>query len=134
MAIWGIPFIVIGQYMIWGRFFYDGWLKRRTYYGITNRRLIVLQESTKRKICSMYIDKIPSIERNGSFTGTLCFGTKYPMIDGGRRRTQNWSRFYVGDVPVFADIDDADSVYQLILDLSERARTRQSDPVGVFHS
>jgi len=33
MALWGVPFVVIGQYLIWGRFVYDGWLKRRTYYG-----------------------------------------------------------------------------------------------------
>ncbi len=134
MALWGIPFVVIGQYLIWGRFFYDGWLKRRTYYGITNRRLIVLQQSTKRKTCSLYIDAIPSVERNGSFTGTLSFGSKFSFTTGRGQRRQNWSRFYVGDVPVFADIDDAESVYRLILDLSEKARTRQSAPVGAFHS
>jgi len=134
MALWGIPFIVIGQYMIWGRFVYDGWLKRRTYYGITNRRLIVLQEATKRKSCSMYLDAIPSVERNGSFTGTLSFGTKYPIVPGRSRKNLNLSRFYVGDVPVFADIDDAESVYRLILDLSAKARTRQNEPVGAFHS
>jgi hypothetical protein len=38
MSLWGIPFVVIGKYMIWGRFFDDGWLKPRTYYGATNRR------------------------------------------------------------------------------------------------
>ena len=28
MVIWGIPFIVMGQYLIWGRFLHDAWLKR----------------------------------------------------------------------------------------------------------
>jgi hypothetical protein len=133
MALWGIPFVVIGQYMIWGRFVYDGWLKRRTYYGITNRRLVVVQESTRRKTCSMYIDAIPSIERDGSFTGTLWFGSKYQATAGRGQRSRNVSRFYVGNVPVFADIDDADSVYRLILDLSEKSRSRQNDAVGAFH-
>lgn len=134
MAIWGIPFVVIGQYMIWGRFIYDGWLKRRTYYGITNRRVIVLQEAIKRKTCSMYLDAIPSVERDGSFTGTLWFGTKYTMTRG--QRAQAWSRFSVRNVPVFADIDDADSVYRMILDLTEKAKSRPSDAVaaGVFRS
>jgi hypothetical protein len=39
MVLWGIPFLVIGNYMVRGRFLHDAWLKRRTYYGITNRRL-----------------------------------------------------------------------------------------------
>jgi hypothetical protein len=41
MVLWGVPFVVIGQYMIWGRFLYDAWLKPRTYYGITNRRVLM---------------------------------------------------------------------------------------------
>ena len=42
MVLWGVPFVVIGQYMVWGRFLYDAWLKPRTYYGITNRRVLIL--------------------------------------------------------------------------------------------
>ena len=132
MAIWGVPFIVIGQYMMWGRFVYDGWLKRRTYYGVTDRRLVVVQEGTKRKTCSMYLDAIPSVERAGSYTGTLWFGSKYPVIATSGQRIRNTSRFYVGNVPIFADIDDAVSVYRLILDLSEKCRTHQSAPAGAF--
>jgi hypothetical protein len=132
MALPGLAFVLIGQYMIWGRFVYDGWLKRRTYYGITNRRLILLQETTKRKTCSMYLDAIPSVERDGSFTGTLWFGTKYTMTRG--QRGQSWSRFSVRNVPVFADIDDAESIYRLILDLSDKARSGQSKAAAVFHS
>src|SRR5580658_10467386 len=44
MAIWGIPFIIMGQYMIWGRFIADGWSKRKTYSAITDRRVLVVQE------------------------------------------------------------------------------------------
>jgi len=116
MALWGIPFVVIGQYFIWGRFFYDAWLKRRTYYAITNRRVLILQEGWKRKTSSTYLDAIPTIEREGSATGTLWFGAKYPMIAGRGQRSRSMSRVRIGDVPVFADIDDVDSVYRLALD------------------
>ncbi|HEY6263813.1 MAG TPA: hypothetical protein VIW93_03335 [Candidatus Acidoferrum sp.] len=44
MVIWGVPFVLIGQYMIWGRFLNDAWLKRRTYYAITNKRLLIVQD------------------------------------------------------------------------------------------
>ncbi len=124
MAIWGIPFIVIGQYMIWGRFLYDAWLKRRTYYAVTNRRVMAVQEGWKRKASSMYLEAIPSIDREGATTGTLWFGTKYPMFTGrgSGKKTRNMSRFYLGDVPVFADIDDVDSVYRLVWELREKMR------------
>jgi hypothetical protein len=131
MAIWGIPFVLIGQYLIWGRFFYDGWLKRRTYYAVTNRRVLIVQEGWKRKTSWMYLEAIPSINRDGMMTGTVWFGPKNPIIRGrgSGRRARNISHFYLGDVPVFADIDDVDSVYRVIWELREKAR-KESNAAG----
>lgn len=126
MAIWGIPFIVIGQYMIWGSFLYDAWLKRRTYYAVTNRRILILQEGWKRKTNSMYLESIPTIERDGTAIGTLWFGTKYPVIAGRGQKTRSMSRFEIKDVPVFADIEDVGGVQRLVQDLRERARKESS--------
>jgi hypothetical protein len=126
MALWGLPFVVIGQYLIWGRFIYDRWLKKRTYYGVTNRRVLIVQEGWKRKISSSYLEFIPVIEREGERTGTLWFGTKYPVIAGKGQKTRSMSRFSVGDVPVFADVDDVDTVYRMIVDLRDKAKLVQN--------
>src|SRR5262249_44893360 len=58
--VWGIPFVIIGQYLIWGRFFYAAWKKKRTHYAVTNRRVIVVQNGWKRLMASAYIDTLPS--------------------------------------------------------------------------
>jgi hypothetical protein len=121
MAIWGIPFIVIGQYLIWGRFIHDAWLKRRTYYAVTNRRVLVMQEGWKQKTSWVYISSIPTVEREGTTTGTLWFGPKLPIMGGRGQKTRGTSRFSIGDVPVFADIDELDSVYRMVLDMREKA-------------
>jgi len=126
MTLWGIPFIVIGQYLLWGRFVYDAWLKRRTYYGVTSRRILIVQEGWSRKTSFNYIDVLPTIQKEGSDTGTLWFGPKYPVLAGRGRATRNMSRFSVGDTPVFADIANVDSVYKLVLDLREK--TSKPDP------
>jgi hypothetical protein len=126
MALWGVPFVVIGQYMIWGRFLYDGWLKRRTYYAVTTRRVLILQEGWRRKISSSYLEAIPTIEREGETTGTLWFGQKYSIWAGRGQRNYNYSmsRFNLGAGPVFADIDDLESVYRIILDQKEQVSRR----------
>jgi hypothetical protein len=128
MSLWGIPFVVIGQYMIWGRFFYDGWLKRRTYYAVTNRRALVVQQGWKRKTSWIYISSIPSVEREGLVVGTIRFGPKYPAWVSRGQKTRSMSRFDIGDVPVFADIDDLETVYRMVLDLREK--NDQSATVG----
>lgn len=121
-AIWGIPFILIGQYLIWGRFLYDAWLKRRTYYAVTNRRVLVLQEGWQRQTKSNYLEGIPAIEREGTTRGTIWFGAKYSPYSGRAPRSRSTSHFAIGYIPVFADIDDVDSVYRLVTDLREKAR------------
>jgi hypothetical protein len=122
MVLWGIPFLIIGNYMVWGRFLVDAWLKRRTYYAVTNRRVLILQEGWKRNTNWMYLEAIPTIEREGAKTGTLWFGKKYPVIAGRGQNKRSMSRFDVGDIPVFADIDDVDGVQRLVQELREQAR------------
>jgi hypothetical protein len=126
MALWGIPFILIGQYLLWGRFVYDGWLKRRTYYGVTSSRILVVQDGWNRKSIFNYIDVLPTIQKEGSATGTLWFGPKYPVLAGRNRATRSMSRFSIASTPVFADIDDVGSVYTLVLGLREQLSRRDS--------
>jgi hypothetical protein len=44
-ARWGIPFVVLGQYAIWGRFLTADWRKRRTFYAVTNRRVLAVRKA-----------------------------------------------------------------------------------------
>jgi hypothetical protein len=121
--LWGIPFVLIGQYLIWGRFIVDAWLKRRTYYAITNRRVLFLQEGPKRKSRVVYLDSISEIQRDGSPTGRIWLGPKVAPFAGRNQPRQGWTATSIdGAVPVLADIDDVDSVYRLILDLREKRR------------
>jgi hypothetical protein len=120
MVFWCIPFLLFGNYMVWGRFLEDAWLKRRTYYAVTNRRVLILQEGWKRKTSTTFLSMIPNIEREGTSIGTLWFGPKYPILGGRRQNKRSMSRFSIGEVPVFADIADLDSVYRLIMDLRDK--------------
>jgi hypothetical protein len=125
MALWGIPFLVIGQYFVWGRFFVDAWLKRRTYYAVTNQRVLIVQDGWTRKVRFTYLESIPEIVREGMTIGTLWLGPRLPVIAGRRQPTRDTSRFKVdGHVPVLADVNDVDSVYRLIMELREKRKTR----------
>jgi hypothetical protein len=114
IILWGVPFVLIGQFMIWGRCLVDGWLKRRAYYALTNRRAVIVQEGWKRKTSSAYLESVHSLDREGELTGTLWFGPKHPVLAGRGQTTRCWNQFSLGDVPVFADIEDLDSVYRLV--------------------
>jgi hypothetical protein len=123
--LWGIPFVLIGQYLIWGRFFYAAWLKGCTHYAVTNRRVIVVQEDWKRQMAFAYIDSLPSpiIKEGGSRgIGTLRFGPPYLTSPSGRSSAA-WSPLSIGGAPVFVDIEGVDSVYRLVCDLRDKART-----------
>jgi hypothetical protein len=44
----------------------------------------------------------------------------------GRRGWEAWDGMAVGTVPTFVDIEDVDSVYRLVSDLREKARSAKA--------
>ena len=95
----------------------DAWLKRRTYYALTNRRALIVQKGWKTKVSTTYLESVSNIEFEGASIGTIWLGPKYPVIASRGERARNISRFSVGDVPVFADIDDVTAVQRQIVQL-----------------
>ena len=44
-TIWGVPFVVVGLYLIFGRFIYKRWNRQHTRYAISDQRIIVSRNS-----------------------------------------------------------------------------------------
>jgi len=116
--LWGIPFVVIGQYMIWGRFLYTAWRKGRTYYAVTNKRAIVLNTAPSRKLTDRSLRNLESvsISTRSDGIGTIEF-SPVPVVNPnwgwGSRRYRNQLDIDLSSA-TFYDIPDARSVNQLI--------------------
>ena len=127
MMLWGIPFVLAGQYFIWGRFLYAAWKKRRVLYAVTNRRVIVLVKPPQAKMITSYLDNVPTIERTirPDGTGTLSFGSMPPVWSAGRtgNNTSLDGLFLSSGIPIFVDVDDAAAVFSTVNGVRERART-----------
>jgi len=136
MVLWGIPFVAFGQYMIWGRFLRDAWAKRRTYYAVTDRRVLIRYEGWwDLHIQTVPLDQLTEIHREGSDTGTLWLGAKLPILGSRGSRKRDMSRFGgSAGTPVLADIDDVDSVHRLILELRDKAGPTFAKPHLTYNS
>lgn len=117
-GLWGIPFVLAGQYAIWGRFFYTAWKKRRVVYAVTNRRLLTIVRSPQAKVISLYLQRLPGLSKTimSSGVGTIAFGELPTIVSGfrGQKQPRPDNLFLNLDVPVFVDIDNAADVARLI--------------------
>lgn len=111
--LWGLPFLVIGLYMIAGRFFHDARIRRTIFYAVTDQRILVLRGS---KITSLDIDRLPRLEltehRDG--TGTLAFENG-DMSWGGMSGFSWWLPALSGTAQFFR-IGNPRTTYALIRD------------------
>lgn len=39
-ALFGVPFVLVGLYLVFGRFLYAAWIRKRTFYVITSKKII----------------------------------------------------------------------------------------------
>ena len=120
-VLWGIPFVLVGQYLIWGRFLYKRYRNRRTFYALTNQRVLILTTTRSRQLLTLFLNQLPiinkTVRRDGS--GTLEFGSSPNWAAGVYA---NSGMDFMGArsgpaAPAFYDIAEVDSVYQLAMQL-----------------
>ena len=122
MALWGIPFVVVGLYMIFGRFFYDAAARNKTWYGVTDRRLIVLKSLFTRSANSFDYGTLVNLNlvERGDRSGDILFGTPGPMANFANSSGPRSNRYPV--VPGFYLLSDARNVFNQIREAQQRAK------------
>jgi hypothetical protein len=81
-AIWGIPFILVGTYMIAGRFFWDAKRRATTYYGVTDRRVIIRSGIWHPSTRSVHLRSLSdlSMTERADGSGDILLGVAPPMM------------------------------------------------------
>lgn len=77
MDLFFLPFIVIGAYMLVGRFIVDARQRAHTFYGVTNQRILIIGAWWRRRTTSLKLGLLPDVTltegRNGR--GSIQFGS-----------------------------------------------------------
>ncbi len=114
--LWGVPFVLIGLYLIAGRFAVDAWIRSKTSYAVTNRRILIARSPPFGSFISLSLNRLPDVELKEAANGcgTLRFGPATPFF--GYR---GWGGFAVwtpalDPTPQFMAIDNAQSVFNQI--------------------
>ena len=109
-----IPFLLIGLYMLIGRFFVDAMMRARTEYAVTNRRAIIVSGFFSRNVKSIDLKTTSeiAISERSDKSGTITFGaTPFGAINMNR---YSWSFNPTAGTPAFEMIDDVRGVYRTI--------------------
>ncbi len=120
--IFGLPFVLVGLYLVFGRFFYDAKKRRNTFYGLTDKRIIIITDVFCKIIKTIELKTLTeiSIKAKKDGSGTICFGNidlLYSMF--------LMSRFPAPDTstPRLDMIENVREVYNMIRDQHERRQT-----------
>ena len=69
-ALWGIPFVLLGLYLIFGRF-YVAWREaKNTAYAITDRRVLLLGGAFRPSLTEIDLANLPSVQLDEGRDGT----------------------------------------------------------------
>lgn len=113
--LFGLPFVLVGLYLMFGRFLYDAKSRENTEYALTADRVIIKSGIFSKKVMSLNLKSLAdiSLTENADGTGTITFGeSTYPF---GSMMRFNWPGMVTSPVPSFEWISNAHTVYDLIL-------------------
>jgi Bacterial PH domain len=114
----GIPFVAIGLYLVLGRFFVDAFVRSKTFYGVTNERVLIVTAVFDRRTRSINLRTLGdvSVSQHGDKSGTITFGSPQPFgqIFGPGFSKNRYSP------PVFDRVENVKNVYELIVSTQKK--------------
>ena len=112
--LWGIPFVLMGLYIIFGRFIADSHNRNHTFYGVTDERIIIVSGLFSRQTKSLNLRTLTdvSMTERSDGSGTITFGAVHPM--GSFFPASSWPGAGRYAPPSFDLIDSAKEVYGII--------------------
>jgi hypothetical protein len=127
MALFGLPFVAVGLYLMLGRFIFDARSRAGTYYGVTDQRILFVRSRGK-AVTSLELRSVKEITltENARGRGTILFGATLQSPPYARSAVAiNRS---AGLVPMFVQISRAKEVYEQIHRAQEALQTAYSRP------
>jgi hypothetical protein len=114
-VLWGIPFVLVGIYLIVGRFWFDAAQRARTYYGLTDSRVLIVSGVFSRSTKSLSIRTLSDVTltTNKAGKGTISFGPMNQMYAWWA--VNGWPGMGRYAAPCFELDDNAKEVYEMIL-------------------
>jgi hypothetical protein len=112
---WGVPFVLVGVYMLAGRFFVDAYTRSKTVYALTDRRVIIVSGILSRSIQSLSLRTLSdvSLTEHRDGRGTVRFGRAHPFAmwyEG-----MHWPGQEQYAVPTFERVEEPKRIYDSIL-------------------
>lgn len=120
LKLWGIPFVLMGVYLIIGRFLFDARRRKNTMYGITENRIIIKSGVFKESIKSLHIKTLSNItlvEKNDK-SGTIVLGNESGFSE--MLRGTGWPGADRNMAPAIEMIDNVRPVYRKINELQKQ--------------
>ena len=119
--LWGIPFVAIGLYMIAGRFLVDARQRAKTFYGVSNERILIVSGMLKQKVDSLNLRTLTnlSLSEEKDSEGTISFGGS--TAHASMFRGSGWPGMQQHQAPSFESIKDAKSVFETIREAQRAA-------------
>jgi hypothetical protein len=123
IVFWGVPLVLLGLYLIVGRFFIDSRLRASTCYGVTDRRVIILGGLLSHQVKNLTLKSLYNISLNErpDGSGTITFGTTDPLMVLLGTLPRSWPGYDSFTAPIFERIDQARAVYNIIRETQQGA-------------
>jgi hypothetical protein len=125
--LWGIPFVAIGLYFIFGRILVARREAARTFYAITDRRVIIQSGAFRSTFTELDLRDLPAsqLEEQSDGSGTIVLG---PSV-GFWRMPPGWPLAGVyGRAPTIEAIPGVARVYEILQEAKASARENPPAP------